>query len=102
MYVCMYEDLISICLYVDGKVPGLIYGVDDDRNELKIMVTIEQKVLLRGGSISFQCILPSFTPEVYVSELFLNLCALFFVRMYVSYECTHSSCVLPMHVCMYV
>ena len=31
--------------------PGLIYGVDENRNTLKIMVSIDQKVLLKGVSI---------------------------------------------------
>lgn len=30
-----------------GLVPGVLYGLDDDRNVLKAMVTIDQKTLLQ-------------------------------------------------------
>ena len=51
----MYE-FVCICICIDGRVPGLIYGVDENRNELKIMVTIDQKVLLKGASIFQFCV----------------------------------------------
>lgn len=36
-----------MCFLLEGKIPGVLYGVDDDRNVLKRMVTIEKKKLLK-------------------------------------------------------
>lgn len=42
-------------LFTEGLIPGVLYGVDDDRNVLKLMITMDAQVLekelkLRGKS----------------------------------------------------